>query len=473
MADPTITSKANLNKLRGYVEHVRSNDKTKNDVIYAKANYQGDQGLLIRSVIDSVGGKKRQERALSMLYQALENSYSTDIAAHVFSNIDGLLEGKASLSTALIDKAKKAAEERQSELADLSNIGDNKIDIGDDDVDQYRVQNEQDIRLIKPKTEIDDNNPSGGLNEADIVVIKPNKDIGDDKPIVPLDYAKVTVVKPGKEPPAADLQNKNIVVDPNNEKKDWLSSSKQNLKTNAGIKSKNKIGNDNPTVQFKYKKITDVNSQNKNAASEPTKKKWWSVFSRSKKNQKKNAAIGQSSSSKLNENQQKLADIKNKTKEVEDTYKNLNDIKQKNLKKKNENKKKYLKNQLKYQKKLSKLKSGKTGRSSRAKHAKYVENIQKMRADLYIKKMENGGQENGKDIKSLDSLLNDAARGIYQPFMTNDERKQARQTIYKAFENYSATARLSAMDHHTQTQMIVKPALKAFLKDLNNKKKKV
>ena len=479
MADPTITPRAKLDELRDFVEHVTKDSSQKGPsdrvrLLFKKARYlnDGNQSRLVQSVMRSATGFKNEDRALALLYHALENSYGTGAAAHVFTKIGGLLDGEVSLSTALIDTAKRLAEVRKSELANSSKMNENKNDIDDDD-DQYRAQNEQDIVVISPNRYIGDEDPSGVPNEQDIRLINPNKNIGDKDSLGPLQLAKVTVVKPGKEPPATDLKNKSAAVDPNTKNKNWLSSSKKKPKTNAVIKSKNKIGADNPTVQFKYKKITDVDSKNKNAGIEPKKKKWWSVFSRSRKGQKKNAAKGQSSSSRLNENRMKLVDTKNKIKKVEDTYKNLNDIKQKNLKKKNENKKKYLKNQLKNKKKLNKLKSGKTGSSSRARYVKQAQNIQKIRADLYIKKMESGGQENGKEIKSLDSLLNDAALGMNQPFMSNDERKQAQQAIYKAFENYSATARLSAMDHNTQTQMIVKPALKNFLKDLNNKKQRV
>lgn len=152
MPGPTLTPDAKLDQLRTYVEHVQSNDKTKNDIIYTKAGHHTDQGRLIQSVIDSVGGKKRQERALSMLYQALENSYNTDIAAHVFDNMpDDFFNKGAALSTDLIDRAKRSAEARQSELADSSKTNENKIDIDTDNTDEddlLGVKDEENIVLV-------------------------------------------------------------------------------------------------------------------------------------------------------------------------------------------------------------------------------------------------------------------------------------------------------------------------------------
>ena len=374
MPGPTITPNANLGKLRRYVSDVESHDGKGRKALFVNADRLTNkaQSSLLKSVINSAVGRKREGLALNMFYEALVNSYSEDIAAHVFGKIgDSLFNGEATLSTALIDEARGFAEARaraeirQSELADSSNKAETKIDTGDD-------------------------HPSGVKNEKDIVFIDANK-----------------------KNPAID-SNKNAVTGSKKQKTSW--------------------------------------------------------FSWSRKSRKTNAANGQNRLSDLNKKQQKLADIKDKTNQVKKTGNELIAITRANVNQRKKNRMAYLQKRLKYKKKLSKVKHKKTGHINRAKLAEEVENIQKIRADMYLKAMDKGGKDkNNNDIKSLTTLLKDAAVGMNQPWMNDNHKDEARQAICTAFQNYDP-GETSAMDHEAKTKFIVIPALRTFMENLNNKK---
>ena len=124
MPSPKITPDIKLNQLKNYVQDVAKSTKEKAEVLYSKTNDINDdsQRKLLQSVINSARGEKKEARALSVLYEALSNTYSEDVAAKVFSQgeVSGaLFGGEATLSTDLIDKVERAAEEEASKREEM------------------------------------------------------------------------------------------------------------------------------------------------------------------------------------------------------------------------------------------------------------------------------------------------------------------------------------------------------------------
>lgn len=112
-----VTENIRLNELQGFVQQVATASPKKVRVLYENAGKLGNSGQrdLLQSIINSASGEKGEVLALSMLHEALANSYSETVAAQVFEGMSNtLFTGKATLSTGLIANVQKAAEEAQA-----------------------------------------------------------------------------------------------------------------------------------------------------------------------------------------------------------------------------------------------------------------------------------------------------------------------------------------------------------------------
>ena len=117
MPGPIITPNANLSQLRSYVEQVTNEPRGNIKITYNNPIKLGshDQRSLQQSIGRSANGRPGEALALSMLHQALANSYGDAVADQVFDRMSTpLFNGKATLTTGLIDQARQVAKQIRS-----------------------------------------------------------------------------------------------------------------------------------------------------------------------------------------------------------------------------------------------------------------------------------------------------------------------------------------------------------------------